>query len=71
MIGWLMNVEQLVEWTLAGEPKYSERTHPQSHLSTTDPIRAELGLKSGLRGEELVTNHLSYGTAVKIEILHC
>jgi hypothetical protein len=37
-----MNVEQVVEWELAEEPKYSEKTHPSTTLSTTNAPQPDL-----------------------------
>jgi hypothetical protein len=37
MIGWLMNVEQLVDYGLAGETEVFKENLPNSTLSTTNP----------------------------------
>jgi hypothetical protein len=36
MIGRLINMEQLVEWKLAGEPEILEENLPSATLSTTN-----------------------------------
>jgi hypothetical protein len=59
----MMNVEQLVDWELAGETEILEKTCPSANLSTTNPTRPDLGSNPGRRGGNPVTNHLSYGTA--------
>jgi hypothetical protein len=58
-----VSVEQLLEWRLAGEPKYSEKTCPSATLSTTNPTWPDPGSKSGRRGGKPATNRLSYGGA--------
>jgi hypothetical protein len=42
-----MIVEQLVEWRLAGETKYSEKTCPSATLSTTNPTWPDAGSNPG------------------------
>jgi hypothetical protein len=54
-------VGQLVELSLAGEPKYSEETCPSATLSTTNPTSPDSGLNPGRRGGKPATNRLSYG----------
>jgi hypothetical protein len=56
-------VEKLVEWRLAGEPKYSEKTYPSTTLSTTNPTWLDPGLNPGRRGGKPAANRLSYGAA--------
>jgi hypothetical protein len=53
----------LVEWGLAGAPKYSEKTCPSATLSTTNPIWPDLGSNPGRRGGKPAINRLGYGTA--------
>jgi hypothetical protein len=57
---WLMSLEQLVEWELAGGLKYVEETYPSATFSTTWP---GLGSNPGCYSGKPVTNHLSYGTS--------
>jgi hypothetical protein len=42
-----------------GNPKYSEKTCSSATLSTTNPIRPDLGSNPGHHGGKLATNHLS------------
>jgi hypothetical protein len=60
----MMNVEQSVEWELAGGIEVLERTCPIATLSTTDPTWPDLGSNPGHRGGKPVTNRLSYDTAL-------
>jgi hypothetical protein len=46
-----------------GKPKYSEKTHPNSTLSSINLTWLELGSNLGCRGGKPATNCLSYGTA--------
>jgi hypothetical protein len=59
-------MENLVEWRLTGEPKYSEKTCPSTTLSTTNPTWPDSGSNPGRRGGKPATNHLSYGTASSV-----
>jgi hypothetical protein len=59
----MMNVEQSVEWELAGKPKYSEKTYPSATLPTTNPTWPDLGSNPGPQGGKPATNRLSYDTA--------
>jgi hypothetical protein len=59
-----MNVEQSVEWELAGETEVLGENLPQSTLSTTNPTWPDLGSNPGRRGGKPATNRLSYGTAI-------
>jgi hypothetical protein len=54
---------QSVEWELAGEPKYSEKTCPSATLSTTNPTLPDLGSNPCRHGKKPATNRLSCGTA--------
>jgi hypothetical protein len=56
-------VEKLVEWRLAGETKYSEKTCLSATLSTTNPTCLDPVLNPGRRGGKPATNRLSYGAA--------
>jgi hypothetical protein len=58
-----------VEWELAGETKYSEKTYPSATLFTTNPTWPDLGSKSDRRGGKLATNRQSYGTAIYIHLI--
>jgi hypothetical protein len=62
---WQMRVivEQLVEWRLAGKPKYSEKTCPSAILSTTNPTWPDPCKNTGRHGGKPVTNRLNYGAA--------
>jgi hypothetical protein len=53
----------LVEWRLAGESKYSEKTCPSATLPTTNPTWLDPHLNPGRRGGKPATNRLSYGAA--------
>jgi hypothetical protein len=55
----------LVEWRLAGEPKYSEKICPSATLSTTNPTWLDPVLNPGRRGGKPATNRLSFGAAYK------
>jgi hypothetical protein len=55
-----MNVEQSVEWELAGETEISEKTSLNATLSTTNPAWPYLSSNPSRRA----TNCLSYGTAI-------
>jgi hypothetical protein len=60
----MMNVEQSVEWELAGEADVLGENLPSATLSTTNPTWSDLGSKPGRRGGKPATNRLSYGTAL-------
>jgi hypothetical protein len=57
-------MEQSVEWELAGEPKYSEKTCPNATLYITNPTLPFLGSNPGRRCEKPATNRLCYGNAI-------
>jgi hypothetical protein len=65
MIGWLMNMEQLTEWELAGGTEVLRENLPQCHFirhkshMTWPDLESKLGRHSG----KVVTNCLSYGIA--------
>jgi hypothetical protein len=42
-----MDVEELVEWELAGKPKYLQKTRPNTTLSTINPTWPDLGSNAG------------------------
>jgi hypothetical protein len=50
------------EWQ--GKPKYSEKTCPDTTLSTTNPTLPDPGLNPGRRGGKPATNRFSYGAAI-------
>jgi hypothetical protein len=52
-----------MEWELAGETEYSEKTFPSAILSTTNPTWPDLESNPGRRGGKPATNRLSYSTA--------
>jgi hypothetical protein len=58
-----MMMENLVEWRLAGEPKYSEKTCPSATLSTKNPTWPDPDSNPGCGGWKPATNRLSYGAA--------
>jgi hypothetical protein len=60
----IMMMENLVEWRLAGKPKYSEKTCTSATLSTTNPTWPDPGLNQGRRCGKPATNCLSYGAAL-------
>jgi hypothetical protein len=47
-----------------GKPKYSEKICHNATLSTTNPTLSDPGSNQGCRGGKLVTNRLSYDTAL-------
>jgi hypothetical protein len=59
-----MNVEQPVEWELAGGAEVLGEHLPSSSLSTTNPTSPDLGSNPGRRDGKPATNRLSYGTAI-------
>jgi hypothetical protein len=58
-----MNVEQSVEWELAGETEVFGENLPQYHFVHHNPTWLALGSNPGRRGEKPASNRLSYGTA--------
>jgi hypothetical protein len=56
-------VEQLVEWSLAGETEVLGETCPSATLSTTIPTWPDPGSSPGRRDGKPATNRLSYGAA--------
>jgi hypothetical protein len=57
---WVPNI---YEMNGRGNPKYSEKTPLQRHLSTTNPKRTTMRLNATFSGEKPVTNQpLSYVT---------
>jgi hypothetical protein len=64
----MMSVMQLVEWEVAGKPKYSEKTFYSATLSITNPTWPDLGSNLGHRTGKPATNHLSYDTASRWSI---
>jgi hypothetical protein len=56
-------VEQLVEWSLAGETEVLGENLSQRHFSTTNPTWQDLGSNPGRRGAKPATIRLSYGAA--------
>jgi hypothetical protein len=48
-----------------GKPKYSEKTCPDTTLSTTNPTWPDLGLNLGCCGGKPATNRFSCGAAKK------
>jgi hypothetical protein len=58
----------LVEWRLAGEPKYSGKICPSATLSTTNPTWPDPRSNPGSRGGKPATNRLSYGVASKVAL---
>jgi hypothetical protein len=61
-----MNVEQSVEWKLAGETELVGENRPSASLSTTNLTCPAPGSYPGRRGGKLATNRLSYGTVCKL-----
>jgi hypothetical protein len=64
MTGWLMNVEQLVEWELTVRQRSIRRkpapyVHHKSHMTPTE-------IEPGLQHCEAPTIRLSYGTAYSV-----
>jgi hypothetical protein len=56
----IMRMENLVEWRLAGDPKYSQKICPSATLSTTNPTWPDPGTNPGRRGGKPATNRLNY-----------
>jgi hypothetical protein len=50
------------EWQ--GKPLYQEKTCPSTAVSTTDPIRLDMGSNSGRHGGKPTIKRLGYGTAM-------
>jgi hypothetical protein len=59
-------MEQWVEWRLAGEPKYSEKTCPGAVLSITNSTWLDLVSNPDRRIVKPATNCLSYGAACPV-----
>jgi hypothetical protein len=59
MKGWLMNMEQLVEWVLAGETEELGKTYLNATSSATNPTLHDLGSNLDCGGGKPA----SYGTA--------
>jgi hypothetical protein len=54
---------------LTGENRSTQgKTRPSATLSTTNPTWTDPGSKPGLSGERRVTNRLSHGTALIVNI---
>jgi hypothetical protein len=62
----MMNVEQWVEWKLAGETDVLGENLPQYDFSTTNPIWLDLDWNQGARGGKPATDRLSYDMAQNI-----
>jgi hypothetical protein len=60
----IVNVEQSVEWELAGKTEVlGEKTCPSATFSSTNPPRPNPGSNPGRRSGKPATNRLSYGAA--------
>jgi hypothetical protein len=59
----LMNIEDLVEWELAGETGTVGENSPRCHFDRENPSGHNLGSNSGRRGWNSATNQPNYGTA--------
>jgi hypothetical protein len=59
-----MIVESMMEYRLAGKPKFSEKTCPSTTFVHHKIPRAHPGLNPGRRGGKPATNRLSYGAAL-------
>jgi hypothetical protein len=60
----IVMMADLMQWRLAGKPKYLEKTCPSATLSVTYPTWPDLGSNPGCCGGKPATNHLSYGAAL-------
>jgi hypothetical protein len=60
VIRWLINMEQLVEWDLAGETEVLERNRPQRNFVLHKP---HMGSNPGRLSVNLASNRLPYFTA--------
>jgi hypothetical protein len=58
-----MNMEQFLEWKLAGEKEVFRDNMPSATFVTTSPTRLKVGSSPGIRGGTQVTNVLCHGTA--------
>jgi hypothetical protein len=58
-----MNVEQSVEWDLAGETEVLQENLLQCHFTCQKLARRDVSSNPGLRRKKPATNRLSYGTA--------
>jgi hypothetical protein len=59
----IMNMENLVEWWLAGDTEVLGENLPQCHFVHHKSYMTWPGAKPGRRGGKPGTNRLSYGTA--------
>jgi hypothetical protein len=59
-----MNMEQCVDWVLAGETQAHAENLLQCHFSTMNATWPALGSNTGCLDMKPVTNHLSNGTAI-------
>jgi hypothetical protein len=64
MMIMMMNMEQLVEWELAGQTEVLWENLPQLHFVHHKWHMTWPGLEPGPPAEKPVTNRLSYGTAL-------
>jgi hypothetical protein len=64
----MMIVTKLVEWELAGETNYLEKTCPSANLYNINYTWPDLGSNLDSRGGKQATNRLSYGTAKACKI---
>jgi hypothetical protein len=71
MIGWLMNMEQFMEWELAGETEVLWENQPQYHSAyhKSHMIWPDLTSNPHHRGGRPTTNCLSYGTSSWLTII--
>jgi hypothetical protein len=64
----MMNVEQSVEWEWTGKTEVPGENLPQCHFVHHKSHMIWFGLEPGRRGKKPVTNHLSYGTTIRITL---